>query len=232
MKLGRTITDIRKERGMTQEDFAKIFHVTRQTVSNWEKEKSYPDLQTLVNISDEFGISLDTMLKEDQPMITKISKDIKFGRNLRLALIGCASAVIAAGTIWALIWNNARNITEQKFQNGIEDHDFSYNDTLGYYTKTVDSHTYYALPNQKMPGYFDFSLDFHAKQLECITKNGNQSFWIRRADNNIVDIYYLDESDTIGSQLTQKEIHQLAKNNPQISALVANAELIYDSVYR
>lgn len=232
MKLGRTITDIRKERGMTQEDFAKIFHVTRQTVSNWEKEKSYPDLQTLVNISDEFGISLDTMLKEDQPMITKISKDIKFGRNLRLALIGCASAVIAAGTIWALIWNNARNITEQKFQNGIEDHDFSYNDTLGYYTKTVDSHTYYALPNQKMPGYFDFSLDFHAKQLECITKNGNQSFWIRWMEKDATDIHFVYKDDIIEPALKEKETEQFIKQNPEISDLIQVGKMIYESVYK
>lgn len=48
MRLGQTITEIRKERNMTQEDFARIFHVTRQTVSNWEKEKNYPDLEILI----------------------------------------------------------------------------------------------------------------------------------------------------------------------------------------
>lgn len=64
MKIGTKIIEIRKERNMTQEDFAKLFHVTRQTVSNWENEKSYPDLQTLVQISNEFDVSLDTMLKE------------------------------------------------------------------------------------------------------------------------------------------------------------------------
>lgn len=40
MKLGQTIINIRKERKMTQEEFARIFHVTRQTVSNWENEVS------------------------------------------------------------------------------------------------------------------------------------------------------------------------------------------------
>ncbi len=68
MKLGQTIISIRKERNMTQEEFARIFHVTRQTVSNWENEKSYPDLETLVRISEEFQISLDAMLKEDVQM--------------------------------------------------------------------------------------------------------------------------------------------------------------------
>lgn len=40
MNIGEKIIEIRKERKMTQEDFAKIFHVTRQTVSNWEHEVS------------------------------------------------------------------------------------------------------------------------------------------------------------------------------------------------
>lgn len=71
MKLGQTIINIRKERKMTQEEFARIFHVTRQTVSNWENEKSYPDLETLVRISEEFQISLDAMLKEDVQMVKK-----------------------------------------------------------------------------------------------------------------------------------------------------------------
>jgi transcriptional regulator with XRE-family HTH domain len=74
MKLGQTILDIRKERKMTQEEFAQIFHVTRQTVSNWEKEKNYPDLETLIFMSDEFNISLDVMLKEDKKMVKKLNK--------------------------------------------------------------------------------------------------------------------------------------------------------------
>ena len=66
MKLGQTIVEIRKEHGLTQEDLAKEFHVTRQTVSNWENEKSYPDLCTLVKISDTYHISLD-----DEPPHTR-----------------------------------------------------------------------------------------------------------------------------------------------------------------
>lgn len=71
MNIGTKIIEIRKQKNMTQEDFAKIFHVTRQTVSNWENGKSYPDLQTLVQISNEFNVSLDTMLKEDMNMVKK-----------------------------------------------------------------------------------------------------------------------------------------------------------------
>lgn len=59
MKIGETILKLREEKQMSQEEFAQYFHVTRQTISNWEKEKSFPDLQTLVRISDAAGVSLD-----------------------------------------------------------------------------------------------------------------------------------------------------------------------------
>ena len=52
MKLGQTIQKIRNDNNLTQRDFAEFFHVTRQTVSNWENEKSYPDLLTLIEISN------------------------------------------------------------------------------------------------------------------------------------------------------------------------------------
>ena len=76
MQLGQTIKEIRKENNLTQEGFAELFHVTRQTVSNWENEKSYPDLLTLIAISDRFSISLDKMLKEDIKMTEKLNKEI------------------------------------------------------------------------------------------------------------------------------------------------------------
>ena len=92
MNIGTKIIEIRKQRNMTQEDFAKIFHVTRQTVSNWENEKSYPDLQTLVQISNEFNVSLDTMLKEDMLMVKKIDS-YKIYKKVFIGLITCFLAV-------------------------------------------------------------------------------------------------------------------------------------------
>lgn len=80
---------------MTQEDFAKIFHVTRQTVSNWENQKSYPDLQTLVQISDKFNVSLDTMLKEDMVMVKKIDNF----KIYKKAFVGLTAGVLIVGIL-------------------------------------------------------------------------------------------------------------------------------------
>ena len=79
MSIGNQIMSIRRERQLTQEQFGSLFHVTRQTVSNWENGKSYPDLQLLVAISDQFGISLDTLLKEDTKMVKAIDRERELG---------------------------------------------------------------------------------------------------------------------------------------------------------
>ncbi len=79
MNIGKKILNIRKENQLTQEAFGRLFHVTRQTVSNWENGKSYPELQILVSISDQFDISLDTLLKEDSKMVQSIDKERVMG---------------------------------------------------------------------------------------------------------------------------------------------------------
>ena len=80
MSIGNQIMAMRRERQLTQEQFGSLFHVTRQTVSNWENGKSYPDLQLLIAISDQFGVSLDTLLKEDTKMVKAIDRE----RGLRV----------------------------------------------------------------------------------------------------------------------------------------------------
>lgn len=51
MELGKRITELRKANNLTQEGMAERCSVTRQTISNWENGKSYPDLEMLVFIS-------------------------------------------------------------------------------------------------------------------------------------------------------------------------------------
>ena len=79
MKIGETILKLREEKKMSQEEFAQYYHVTRQTISNWEKEKNYPDLQTLVKISDESGVPLDSMLKDNFSMVQENRNNSSIG---------------------------------------------------------------------------------------------------------------------------------------------------------
>ncbi|WP_251573775.1 helix-turn-helix domain-containing protein [Limosilactobacillus agrestimuris] len=65
MNFGTQLRKRREKLGLTQTDIANRLFVTRQTISNWEQGKSYPDLNMLVKISEEYKISVDSLLKND-----------------------------------------------------------------------------------------------------------------------------------------------------------------------
>ncbi|MBE6881403.1 MAG: helix-turn-helix transcriptional regulator [Oscillospiraceae bacterium] len=65
MEIGKQIKKYRSELSLSQEEFADKIFVTRQTVSNWENDKSYPDINSLVLMSNVFGVSLDNLIKGD-----------------------------------------------------------------------------------------------------------------------------------------------------------------------
>ena len=181
MQLGQTIQKIRKENHLTQEEFAEIFHVTRQRVSNWENEKSYPDLLTLVAISDNFHISLDKMLKEDIKMTEKLNKEIHWAKHMRMIFAVVLGIIVVTATIWFLVWNHYKTVTEDKFQKGLAKYEYSIDENRskgGYYVIPYDKDTCFTLPNQVMPDYFDFSTDFHAKDVDCSAKLNGETISI------------------------------------------------------
>lgn len=101
MSIGNQISAIRNEQQLTQEQFGELFHVTRQTVSNWEKEKSYPDLQILIAMSNQFDVSLDTLLKGDSKMVKAIDKErvlgkIKYEKSLVDFFTGAGTGLVAS----------------------------------------------------------------------------------------------------------------------------------------
>lgn len=87
MNLGKKLLKIRKDNKMSQEEFAEILYVTRQTISSWENSKSYPDIKTLIKISDKFNISLDILLKDDKKMVDKMDTQIKSSKKFKLLTI-------------------------------------------------------------------------------------------------------------------------------------------------
>ena len=87
MNLGDKILKIRKDNKMSQEQLAEVLNVTRQTVSNWENGNNYPDIETLINISDKFKVSLDILLKGDKEIIKDINKKTKNNKILKKVII-------------------------------------------------------------------------------------------------------------------------------------------------
>ena len=68
--IGSKIKAARLKKKMTQEQVAELLGVSRQTISNWENEKSYPDIISVIKMSDYYEASLDYLLKGEQKMNT------------------------------------------------------------------------------------------------------------------------------------------------------------------
>ena len=76
MEIGSQIRKYRNAQELSQEELAEKLYVTRQTISNWENEKSYPDIHSLLLLSSVFKISLDQLIKGDiEIMKREINKE-------------------------------------------------------------------------------------------------------------------------------------------------------------
>ena len=100
MSIGTKIQEIRKSHNLSQQQFAERFGVTRQTVSNWENDKHYPDMEILKHISNEYEVSFDTLIKEDEIYIKSIDTTRKKLSLWKKTLL--VSVVLILGLLTAL----------------------------------------------------------------------------------------------------------------------------------
>ena len=75
MSLGEKIREQRKQAGLSQEQLAEKLNVSRQAITKWETDKGIPDIANLIAISEEFGLSLDELIKGDHSVKKKIVSD-------------------------------------------------------------------------------------------------------------------------------------------------------------
>ncbi|MDO4487191.1 MAG: helix-turn-helix transcriptional regulator [Bacillota bacterium] len=72
MELGKQIKKHRMAAQLSQEELSDRVYVSRQTISNWENDKSYPDVNSLVLLSETFQVSLDKLIKGDIDVMKKV----------------------------------------------------------------------------------------------------------------------------------------------------------------
>lgn len=103
MDIGIKIKNARVKARLTQEQAAEALGVSRQTISNWENNKTYPDIVSVVKMSDLYNISLDHLLKEEKSMSDYLgyleeSTNVVKSRNKFSELI----TIVVYLAIWAL----------------------------------------------------------------------------------------------------------------------------------
>lgn len=138
MELNKQIKKHRSAMELSQEQLAEKLYVTRQTISNWETGKNYPDIHSLILMSSLFGVSLDKLIKGDLEMMEEKIKteDIKkfnfYGGIFTILLIICIVFVapliyffeiygaIAAALIFAVTFVFSLKVEKFKKENDIQ----------------------------------------------------------------------------------------------------------------
>ena len=93
MELGAHIKEHRKEKGLSQDDLAEAIYVSRQTISNWETGRTYPDVQSLLLLSYVFDVTVDSLIKGDvEAMAEKMDQAVK--EYHRVSTVAVVSAVL------------------------------------------------------------------------------------------------------------------------------------------
>ena len=118
MELGKQIKMHRQEARLSQEELANRVYVSRQTISNWENDKNYPDVSSLVLLSEIFQISLDKLIKGDLEVMKdviqkeEIEKMNRYGKIYTIMLIVTVVSAIPlfmwlgpwAFIPWGILW--------------------------------------------------------------------------------------------------------------------------------
>lgn len=138
MELNEQIKKYRTEMNLSQEELAEKIYVTRQSVSNWENGKTYPDIHSLLLLSSLFGISLDQLVKGDIEIMKEeikkeeIAKMNRYGKIYTIMLIATAIsavplfmwlgvwALIPWGIIWAISMYFAYKVEKVKKDNDVQ----------------------------------------------------------------------------------------------------------------
>ena len=138
MELNEQIKKYRTEMNISQEELAEKIYVTRQSISNWENGKTYPDIHSLLLLSSLFGISLDQLVKGDIEIMKEeikkeeIAKMNRYGKIYTIMLIATAIsavplfmwlgvwALIPWGIIWAISMYFAYKVEKVKKDNDVQ----------------------------------------------------------------------------------------------------------------
>ena len=118
MNFNEKLIELRKSKGLSQDELGNALGVSRQTISKWELAQSYPDFQRLVLLSD-FGLSLDALVKDidvqyvrnknlSEKQLSSIYEDVSSAKSTInkviniLCVIGLVGLVLAilAGIFW------------------------------------------------------------------------------------------------------------------------------------
>lgn len=195
MNFGERLKKLRNGAGETQEVLSNKLHVSRQTISNWENERSYPDIDMLIQLSYHYNISLDRLLKEDVMMENKVIDDGKKKRRYKRIIYTVsllAFIFIVINLIWlAKIWSQNKYLTNnwesqeisQEYPDGLQGPE-----TTAFYEKR-QGNSYLSIPKES------YSSQFRNNYLHFFDKTMITGAYVNESkeDLDIINVIYVNK---------------------------------------
>ena len=129
MKFNEKLINLRKQKGLSQEELGYKLEVTRQTVSKWELGETTPEMSKLIEMSKIFGVSLDELTNEEAKIEDKPinEKPIKNNSTLKIVIVIVIIILLFFSLILFLFFSHifkiadlGKNMSEQVLDKGIE----------------------------------------------------------------------------------------------------------------
>lgn len=102
MTVGEKLKNARNEAEFTQEQLAEKLGVSRQTISSWENERSYPDIGNLIELSDLYDLSLDELLKKEEKYIEDLQEKTDVVESNKQVMLTCIIWFLLYGGVFGL----------------------------------------------------------------------------------------------------------------------------------
>lgn len=103
MKFNEKLIQLRKEKGLSQEELGEKLNVARQTISKWELGETTPEMDKLVQISEIFDISLDSLIKDKQEVKTENNTNTQKLAGIIITILKVCGILLAIYLILVVI---------------------------------------------------------------------------------------------------------------------------------
>ena len=113
MEFNEKLQELRKHKGLTQEELAELLFVSRTAVSKWESGRGYPNIDSLKAIARFFGVTIDELLSGDE-LLTIAEKDTEQKENhIRDLVFGLLDISVAVFFFLPLFGQKANGIIQE-----------------------------------------------------------------------------------------------------------------------
>ena len=95
MEFNEKLQELRKQRGLTQEELAQALYVSRTAISKWESGRGYPNIDSLKTIAKFFAVTIDELLSGDELLTIAEENNRQKGKYLRDLVFGLLDCSVA-----------------------------------------------------------------------------------------------------------------------------------------